>query len=92
MKRRRQQSAPVAHTDPQDALVIRARTARRRGDSRKALHVLREAAYSHQMNARLWTLYGVQCASVGKLDDAMQALGHAAWLREARPRHAPRRG
>jgi Flp pilus assembly protein TadD len=43
---------------------------------------LREAAMANARSARLWTLYGVQCARLGQLEAASQALSQAIWLRE----------
>ncbi len=65
-----------------EAWLNRARRARRRGESRKALVALRSAAHADEGDARVWTLYGVQCAVVGKVEDAVRALGRARWLRE----------
>lgn len=44
--------------------------------------LLREVCFQESDDARLWTLYGVQCARLGRREDAAQALGQAAWLRE----------
>lgn len=46
--------------------------------------VLRDAALEHDDDARLWALYGAQCARVGRLDEATRAFAHAVWLRERR--------
>lgn len=43
---------------------------------------LREAVSRSDGDARLWTLYGVQCARAGKLEDAQRALGQALWFRQ----------
>ena len=43
---------------------------------------LREAAVENERDPRLWTFYGVQCARIGRIDVARQALNHAAWLRD----------
>jgi Flp pilus assembly protein TadD len=48
---------------------------------------LRQAAHENEYDAKLWVLYGVQCAKVGRLEDAESALTHAAWLRDRR--HEP---
>lgn len=46
--------------------------------------MLREAALENEHDARLWVLYGVQCARIGRFDVARQALQHAAWVRDRR--------
>ena len=43
---------------------------------------LRDAALENDRDPRLWVLYGVQCARIGRFDVARQALQHAAWLRD----------
>lgn len=62
---------------------------RRRGDERRAMLALRDAAYRNESDARLWALYGVQCGRAGCFDLAKKALGHAVWLRERS--HEPRK-
>ncbi len=62
-------------------LIHRARRFRRRGELRRALLILREAAFRESSDARLWTLYGVECVRMGKRDDAVEALKQAVWLR-----------
>jgi len=59
-----------------------ARRQRRRGDARRALVLLREACFLAGTDARLWTLYGIQCWRMSRGDDARQALRQALWLRE----------
>lgn len=44
--------------------------------------MLREIALENEHDARLWAMYGVQCARIGRLDDARRALQHAAWVRD----------
>jgi Flp pilus assembly protein TadD len=67
---------------PETALVHRARRLHERGDDRRAMLVLREAVCRQDTDARLWTLYGVQCARSGRIQDAEHALGQALWLRK----------
>lgn len=43
---------------------------------------LREACQHGGHSPRLWTLYGVACVRVRRLDDARQALRQALWLRQ----------
>ena len=75
--------ASTPNEDPRvQTLELRARRMRRRGEQRRAMLTLRQAAQEAGTDARLWTLYGVQCARIRRLDDALEALGHAAWLRE----------
>ena len=62
--------------------VRRALRLRRRGQARKAWLLLREACQRQASDARLWTLYGVECARLGKRDCAEKALGQAVWLRQ----------
>lgn len=69
-------------TDAVDDRLKRARRQRLRGDQRKALLLLREACCLSEHEARLWTLYSVQCWRMGQRDEARQALRHALWLRE----------
>ena len=70
-------------------LCRRAWRHRRRGNERRAMLALRDAAHLNESDARLWALYGVQCARVGLIDVAKKALGHAVWLRERC--HEPRK-
>jgi len=74
--------APPPDETYEEALVRRAFRFRRKGEERRAMVALREAAFGNDRSARLWTLYGVQCARAGRLDAASQALNHALWLRE----------
>jgi Flp pilus assembly protein TadD len=85
--KRREESPVEAH----DVVMCRrAWRHRRKGDERRAMLLLRDAAHRTEDDARIWTLYGVQCARAGSLDAAARALGHAAWLRVRRqePRKA----
>lgn len=68
--------------DGVDALIARARTATRRGETRKALLLLEEATHLAPDEARVWTLYAVHCQRTGKLDDTVRAFRQAIWLRE----------
>jgi Flp pilus assembly protein TadD len=43
---------------------------------------LREACYSSDSDARLWTLYAMSCLRAGRARDGAQALRQALWLRE----------
>jgi hypothetical protein len=62
--------------------VRRARRYQRRGEERRAMLSLRSACCAESDDARLWTLYGVQCVRAGRREDAIHALKQATWLRE----------
>jgi Flp pilus assembly protein TadD len=69
-------------TEAHDVVMCRrAWRQRKRGDERRAMLLLRDAAHRNESDARIWALYGVQCGRAGCLDAAARALGHAAWLR-----------
>lgn len=63
-------------------MLSRVRRMRRRGEQRRAMMTLRDAAYDAGDDASLWTLYADQCIRAGKPDRAEQALTQALWLRE----------
>jgi hypothetical protein len=65
-----------------EGLVRRAKRFSKRGDQRRAMLALREASFATRSDARLWTLYGVQCVRAGRSDEAIHALKQATWLRE----------
>jgi hypothetical protein len=44
--------------------------------------LLKAAAHESTGDAKLWVLYGIQCTRLGRFDTAVQALTHAAWLRD----------
>jgi Flp pilus assembly protein TadD len=66
----------------EQSLLNRARRHRRRGEHRKAMLALREACFSSDADARLWTLYAMSCLRAGRANDGAQALRQALWLRE----------
>jgi Flp pilus assembly protein TadD len=80
----RRPSSQVPEETREASLRRRACRNRRRGDGRAAMLALRQAAHENEGDAKLWTLYGVQCARVGRMDDAESALVHAVWLRDRR--------
>lgn len=43
---------------------------------------LREACAHDEHCARTWTLYGVSCVELGRLENARAAFDHALWLRQ----------
>ncbi|APR78315.1 Hypothetical protein A7982_03662 [Minicystis rosea] len=67
--------------DPVEALVARARRARRKGDDRGALVFLRRACALDEWRARTYTLLGAEAARQGLVDEAARALHQARWLR-----------
>jgi Flp pilus assembly protein TadD len=75
-------SRPELHPNPIEDRLQRARRQRLRGDQRKALLLLREACCLSENDARLWTLYAVQCWRMGQRDTARTAMRHALWLRQ----------
>ena len=84
MRRRNAGTAPPADESREAGQLRRAFRHRRKGDQRRAMVELREAAHENESDPRLWTLYGVQCARIARFDVARQALTHAAWLRDRR--------
>ena len=82
MARRRRTARPHAPAEAHDvAMCRRAWRHRKRGDERRAMLLLRDAAHMNESDARIWVLYGVQCGRAGHLDQAERALAHAVWLR-----------
>ncbi len=78
-------------TETHDVVLCRrAWRQRRRGDERRAMLLLRDAANLDDTDARIWALYGVQCRRAGCLEAAERALAHSVWLRVRRrePRKA----
>lgn len=79
-------SAPIAGAqaipgDPVEALITRSRKVRARGDTRRALVLLRQACALDEWRARTWTLLGVTLADAGDAREAHRALTQARWLR-----------
>lgn len=93
MARRRRQPKGFAPADetPEKALCRRVRKLQRKGESRRALLTLRQAAFTHEGDAPLWVRYGVQCLRMGKADAGREALRHAVWLRERSNEYAKAR-
>lgn len=88
MARRTARESPPAES--YEALLCRrAWKYRRRGDQRRSMLALRDAAHRNESEARLWALYGAQCMRAGYVDAAKKALRHAIWLRERC--HEPRK-
>ncbi|MGE0327602.1 MAG: hypothetical protein AB7S68_35145 [Polyangiaceae bacterium] len=81
-RNRRPQATLSRPESERDVLLTRVRRLRRRGDQRKAMLALRDAAFDAGDDASLWTLYADQCIRAGKADRAEHALTQALWLRE----------
>lgn len=73
--------APAVIADPVEALVVRARKLRQKGDQRRALLMLREACHLDEWRARTWTLLGAFLGELGQRGEAVTALHRARWLR-----------
>jgi hypothetical protein len=78
----RRRSHPFVPVHIAEQRIAQAARARRRGEDRKALFILREVCFREPSDARSWTLYAVQCWRMGRRDDACRALRQALWLRE----------
>ena len=74
-------AAPVAIDDPVETLIARSRKVRAKGDSRRAVVLLRQACALDEWRARSWTLLGVLLAREGVCEEAGRALNQARWLR-----------
>ena len=73
----------LSHTSAPLSLLAKARRLRERGETRKALVLLREACLRDEEAAATWTIYGALSARHGRDDDARRALRHALWLRKS---------
>jgi hypothetical protein len=72
-----------------DTLTVTLRQAARerlRGDFRRAMLLLKRAAFEAQQNAGVWTRYALACMSAGKREEAHQAFKQAVWLSERQGR------
>ena len=70
---------------PEDAVDLALRQAarqRRRGDFRRAMQLLKQAAFEAKDNPALWTRYALCCMSVGRGEEGEKAFHRAVWLRE----------
>ena len=67
---------------PATTAVERAHRQAERGDSRRAMLILREECFAVESDAGLWVHYGLACLRVRRRDEAFRALAHALWLRE----------
>lgn len=71
----------VGPTDPVERLVESARRSRRRGETRKAHQLLRQACSTDEWNARNFALLGAWLLEARELREAGEKLRHARWLR-----------
>jgi Tfp pilus assembly protein PilF len=70
-----------APEDPIETLIRRSRRCRQRGDTRRALVLLREACALDEWRARTWTLLGARLIEAGRRDEAAASFEQARWLR-----------
>jgi Flp pilus assembly protein TadD len=73
--------SPGDLSDPIEQLVVRARKLRQRGEMRRAVITLREAANRDEWRPRTWTLLGDLLARTGQRAEAARVLQRAQWLR-----------
>ena len=80
---RRRESDPAFRLpdDAVEALIARSRRCRTKGDLRRSLVLLREACALDEWRPRSWALLGAVLASLGRCEEAAQALRQARWLR-----------
>ena len=71
--------API---DSVEQLVARARRLWTRGETRRALSLLREACSEDEWRARTWTILAARLTQAGLRDEAAQAFTRARWLRK----------
>ncbi len=70
------------HDEQLAARLRQAARQRRRGDYRRAMQLLKQAAFDEAKNAGIWTRYALSCMSTGKTEDAARAFAQAIWLQE----------
>lgn len=63
-----------------ETALRRVRRERNRGHHRKALLLLRRAAFEAKESPGVWTRYALCCAEEGKSEDAARAFSQAVWL------------
>lgn len=78
----RRGGAPSEHVpeDPIEALIYRSRRCRHKGDTRRALVLLREACALDERRPRTWALLGARLAENGRREEAAAAFDQARWL------------
>lgn len=69
------------------AALNQAKRARKKGNHRKAMLLLRKAAFQEHENAALWTRYALSCLRDGRSDEAQKAFSQAIWLDRRRGNH-----
>lgn len=62
------------------AALNQAKQARRRGKHRKAMLLMRKAAFEGRENPTLWTRYALSCLRDGRCEEAQKAFAQAVWL------------
>jgi Flp pilus assembly protein TadD len=67
--------------DPVETLIARSRKHRAKGDTRRAVVLLRQACALDEWRARTWTILGALLAREGASAEAGRALNQARWLR-----------
>ncbi len=65
---------------PLDCTIRQATRARRKGRHRKAMLLLRKAAFEASERPGLWTRYALCCMREGRNEDGNKAFAHAIWL------------
>jgi Tfp pilus assembly protein PilF len=86
MSRRRREKQPKETRpveqplDAVEALLLRARKLRHRGETRKALVTLRQACNVDEWRARSWAILGAFSAELDQHDEARRAFERARWL------------
>jgi Flp pilus assembly protein TadD len=78
---REEPERPAFELDAVEQLLHRARRLRRKGESRRAVVLLRQACNLDEWRARSWTLLGWHLSELGRRDEALRALQQARWLR-----------
>jgi Tfp pilus assembly protein PilF len=66
--------------DAVDAMLLRARKMRQKGDARRALVTLRQAVNVDEKRPRAWALLGAMSRELGLDVDAARAFEQARWL------------
>jgi len=74
----------LALTDHMCATLRKAARERRRGDFRRAMALLKRAAFEAQDRPGLWTRYALACMSAGQTADGARAFSQAVWMLERR--------
>jgi Flp pilus assembly protein TadD len=77
----RRRPAAITAPDPVEALVGRSRRHARKGETHRAIVLLRQACALDERRARSFTLLGALLLRSGRGAEAEAALRHARWLR-----------